>query len=302
MICEETAMKLYYPDYYTDFACIAGACQHSCCRGWEIDIDKESLKRYRTVGGKIGKDLRNAISRDGTPHFILREDERCPFLQDDGLCRMIIELGEESLCDICTEHPRFYNEYDGAMDAGLGACCEEAARLIVSGDAPTKYLVSIDGKETQELPLLLKREEIFEVLAGSGDLHERMERCMKLVNGTLPQFDLQQEAEFLLTLERMDDEWTALLESLRDGKEQVSMKPDAVKFERVAEYFVFRHFAAAETQEEAELRLQFAFLLTMLVGALGEDTQNILRLCSAEIEYSDENVEAILQHLAEQNQ
>lgn len=40
-------MKRVVPDYYADFACIAGACRHTCCVGWEIDIDPDSLRRYR---------------------------------------------------------------------------------------------------------------------------------------------------------------------------------------------------------------------------------------------------------------
>ena len=35
-------MKLYAPGYYKRFACIASKCRHSCCVGWEIDIDPET--------------------------------------------------------------------------------------------------------------------------------------------------------------------------------------------------------------------------------------------------------------------
>lgn len=31
------------PDYYDDFTCIADACEDTCCAGWQIVIDKESL-------------------------------------------------------------------------------------------------------------------------------------------------------------------------------------------------------------------------------------------------------------------
>ena len=27
------------PDYYKEFQCIADQCEHSCCIGWEIDVD-----------------------------------------------------------------------------------------------------------------------------------------------------------------------------------------------------------------------------------------------------------------------
>ena len=41
-------MKLFAPSYYKDFACIADRCQHSCCVGWEIDIDPDTLAHYET--------------------------------------------------------------------------------------------------------------------------------------------------------------------------------------------------------------------------------------------------------------
>ena len=31
------------PDFYDDFHCLAAACRHSCCVGWEIDVDEDSL-------------------------------------------------------------------------------------------------------------------------------------------------------------------------------------------------------------------------------------------------------------------
>lgn len=34
------------PDYYGEFECIAGECEDTCCAGWQIVIDKDSLKRY----------------------------------------------------------------------------------------------------------------------------------------------------------------------------------------------------------------------------------------------------------------
>ncbi len=38
-------MKLYAPVYYQKFSCLAGECRHSCCVGWEIDVDKKALKK-----------------------------------------------------------------------------------------------------------------------------------------------------------------------------------------------------------------------------------------------------------------
>ena len=96
-----------YPDYYKEFKCIAGACRHTCCAHWEIDIDEESLARYKRDGIPY-------ISEEGDdPHFELKED-RCPFLNHENLCELILEHGEDYLCQICRDHPRFRNYFTDA--------------------------------------------------------------------------------------------------------------------------------------------------------------------------------------------
>lgn len=139
-------MIFVYPDFYFDFSCTASRCRHSCCRGWEIDIDEDTLALYDALTGDIGDTVRRSIERTPTPHFALTENEDCPFLQPDGLCRLILTLGEESLCDICAEHPRFYNEYPDRIEAGLGLCCEEAVRLLLERDTPLELIIETDGK------------------------------------------------------------------------------------------------------------------------------------------------------------
>ena len=36
----------YIPDYMTNFKCIGTDCIDSCCTGFNIDIDKETYKKY----------------------------------------------------------------------------------------------------------------------------------------------------------------------------------------------------------------------------------------------------------------
>ena len=131
--------SVFAPDYSQDFHCIADRCRHSCCIGWEIDIDDVSLERYKKVPGRLGKKLRRCIYDPGsgsdpeaTAHFILCEDERCPFLNEKNLCELILELGEDAICDICSEHPRFYTTLTTRTEMGFGLCCEEAARMLLT--------------------------------------------------------------------------------------------------------------------------------------------------------------------------
>ena len=284
------------PDFYDDFHCLAAACRHSCCVGWEIDVDEESLAYYRAVPGTLGEELRRQIDPEPTPHFRLGAGERCPFLRADGLCRLICELGEDSLCDICALHPRFYNEYPGRTEMGLGLCCEEAARLLTEGRGPLRLLIESDGEgEGEATPLLALREKIFTILAeDSITLTERMERSCALLGMPLLSFRAEESAAFFLTLERMDKHWTAFLETLTAAPAPI-LEPrlSQNRYCRIAAYLIYRHFAAAGSEREAGARLQFCFHAVRLICALEPYSGDALRLFSAEIEYSDENVEKL---------
>ena len=118
---EEGKLWHLQPDFYERFRCRASACRHSCCRGWEIDIDENTLELYQSLSGEWREKMDAAVVCDESgAHFRLTEDERCPFLQQDGLCELICAFGEDALCDICALHPRFYEVVGSYELAGLG--------------------------------------------------------------------------------------------------------------------------------------------------------------------------------------
>lgn len=136
-------MRTVAPDYYTAFHCIADRCRHTCCEGWEVDIDDESAARF------LADPLTAPhVDMRDTPHFRLLEGERCPFLRGDGLCRLIIERGEDVLCQTCRDHPRFRSYWTGLTEIGVGLVCEEAARLILGRTEPMRLVeISSDGND-----------------------------------------------------------------------------------------------------------------------------------------------------------
>ena len=286
------------PDFYDDFACIASRCRHSCCVGWEIDIDPEALARWGQLGGALGEKLRRSIALDPAPHFVLAAGERCPLLRSDGLCELILAEGEDSLCDICASHPRFYQQYADRLEAGLGLCCEEAARLLLAETGPLRLIADGDeGDALSPTPLLRQRNALFSILADEREsLSERMAHCLARYGRALPPFDPGASADFLLTLERMDEAWTALLHRLADaGPAELEPRLTEGPYGRLAAYFLYRHFAAGE-ETEAPARLAFACWSARLLCALADfaPLPEAVRLFSAEIEYSDENVEKLL--------
>ena len=126
-------MKIVTPAYYKDFKCIAGACTDTCCAGWDVDVDEASYKHYKKVKGSFGKRLKSVMvpSEDGGCTFTLNNG-RCPFLNDNNLCDLYIELGEDKLCETCAEFPRFINEYGSVREIGIAPSCKTAGELMFS--------------------------------------------------------------------------------------------------------------------------------------------------------------------------
>ena len=94
-------MILRVPSYYKTFQCIADKCEHSCCIGWEIDIDEDSYDYYMGIEGAFGERLKEqTVTEDGEHSFVLRKNGWCPFLDQNKLCDIYSELGEEALCEV----------------------------------------------------------------------------------------------------------------------------------------------------------------------------------------------------------
>lgn len=144
-------MILRVPDYYEDFACVAGACTGSCCEGWEIDIDDATREYYCQVKDTIGERLREKLyqGEDGEYRFHLGhlgQKDRCPFLNENNLCDIYAALGEEALSEVCTDFPRFSLSYGHVMQRILSVSCEEVGRIIFEHQNPVSYVeYEMDG-------------------------------------------------------------------------------------------------------------------------------------------------------------
>ena len=311
-------MKTIYPDYFKDFECIASKCTHNCCIGWEIDIDTDTDKYYKAYKGELCNRLQNDICReDDTAHFILSENERCPFLNKCNLCDIITEMGEEHLCTICREHPRFHNELPDRVESGLGMCCEEAARIILSKKDPVTFVSEGTSHISDEI-IELRDKAIKTAQNRSLSLKERCKGILNLTNYTLPFTDIRIWAEVFLSLERLDEKWTDILTELRENPPSEDdlntfadfMQSRTHEYEQLMVYLLYRHMANAPDIFEASLRSAFAVLSLMMIFNIGTmlyikekefTTESQIELCrmfSCEIEYSDENLYALYDELS----
>lgn len=125
-------MKIRMPYYYKDFKCIASKCTDTCCAGWQIIIDEDTYSKYKNVKSDFGKRLNSEIIRyeDDEPGFKLKNNN-CAFLNENLLCDIYSNLGEEYLCHTCQTFPRIIEEYGSLREITLSLSCPEAARLIL---------------------------------------------------------------------------------------------------------------------------------------------------------------------------
>lgn len=301
------------PDYYQDFRCTADLCRHSCCIGWEIDVDDDSLAAYQTLPGPLGDEIRSTIvTEDGCAHFQLLEGDRCPFLNERGLCRMILGFGEDVLCQICADHPRFRNEFSHCTEIGVGLSCEAAAELILTQKDPM-ILVLHSGDIGNDIPdeleqsLLTLRARLFSLLADEEwTVEERLENILDFCGIALPEKTWEQWTEVYRSLERLDSEWDTVLDTLSSPAAPLDTQWDA-PFRNLATYFLYRHLPAALYDGEDVARTAFAVLSTLVIRQLFaaapvQTMETLVELCrmySAEIEYSTENTDALIALLAE---
>ncbi len=313
-------MKIVAPKFYKSFRCIADKCPHSCCIGWEIGIDRETLKRYHAVSGAFGERLQNAIAiSDGEAVFRLKKDERCPFLNARGLCDIYLTLGEDALCQICTDHPRFRNFFSDRTEVGLGLCCAEAARQMLSSPEPFSLCI-LTEEESSPIPapeedtFFALRQKMFDAIQAKNiPLEVRMQNVLILVGARLPERDFATWARFYASLERLDTAWDTVLFALQSAPQtdifRFADEESVPFFENLLCYFVYRHLAGALRDGRFGARAAFAVHATQFIAALCaanafenqkfniETALDIVRLYSSEIEYSDENLEAILNAL-----
>ena len=127
------------PDYFNEFKCIADKCKDTCCAGWQIVIDKESIEKYKNIKGDyIWKVMANVDWEER----IFRQDEakRCAFLNENNLCNLYINVGEDSLCKTCRDYPRHAEEFEGVREVTLSVSCPEVARILMERKTPVHFV------------------------------------------------------------------------------------------------------------------------------------------------------------------
>ncbi len=339
-------MKKIVPSYYDSFQCIASACQDSCCIGWEIDIDERTLQRYKKAEKERGLSILKHIHQgEEGAHMVLKEDGRCPFLNEDNLCEIYIQLGEDALSHICQCHPRFIKNFGSWEEYGLDLCCEEAARIVLSQEALPSFEVC-DIQEAKMEPqegfsqeiceeMVECRQQMFAYIGTTKDsLNSVIGRLLAYCEGNLE--DLCQETgeawekeyieadpdkgyyrellEFFRGLAPLSVRWHNFLAEVADDFDAIYEVKDEFhrqypRFQWEAKlllhHYIYRYFLDGVWEEDYYSATFLAVTMVRMIELLDvawfyiqkkfslEDQIYICCQMSKEIEYSEENVEAL---------
>lgn len=326
-------MLINKPSFYNDFKCIADNCKDSCCIGWEIDVDEAALEKYKTGSGEIYRRIRDNLtqSADGSICFKLLKGGRCPFLNENGLCDIISSEGEDAICEICREHPRFYEWFPNATECGLGLCCEEVCRLLLKDEKPFSIISENDSSiscihnaddmkvSADYVSLWGFRNFLFDyIFSEEYNYNQKVQLVLgqteSYTNSTIHIKDDKGIVKGYELTEPINEQWKTLVKELSCNlskyksleKEFDGVIGGDMLYSKILAYIIYRHLIKAVYDGGTENRIVFSVEAVRFIkltdimtyskkGELTlEDRVENLKMWSKQIEYSEENTDFLI--------
>lgn len=126
--------------YMLDFECLGGECEDTCCKGWDIRIDKHhfQLMQDKVTAHSVEEaaffsqyvkfnESESASDRDYA-YINLKDDGYCPFLESEGWCHLHKTFGEAPLSNICAFYPRVLSQCGDVTELSGALSCPEMVR------------------------------------------------------------------------------------------------------------------------------------------------------------------------------
>ena len=297
-------MKIVKPTFYKDFKCIAGACPDSCCQGWEVDADAQSLEYYKSLSDdlEIKQRIDRVLSVDEFDNtiFTLAPKKRCPFLNDENLCDMHIAIGGEHTPYTCRTFPRFIYDFGGTREIGVSFSCPVASDMMyglekfefeeeINSDFPT--LNDIDAQTY--FTLLKARKEAYTIAQNRAlSIKQRLEKLLLFAQEIQAQLDDYIQGgdciEFFDVFnnpELINPEWEQKV-----NNPNIKNIEDSVANENIIMYFLYKYFLQAVYDLDVLSKVKMAVVGVLVNTYFGEDSWTI-HLWSKETEHSQYNMD-----------
>lgn len=297
-------MKIVKPTFYKNFKCIAGDCPDSCCQGWEVDADSDSLEYYKTLDNslEIKKRIDSVLSKDEFDNtiFTLAPKKRCPFLNEENLCDMHIAIGGEHTPYTCRTFPRFIYDFGATREIGISFSCPVASDMMYNAesfDFETEVntdLPTLNDIDAEKYFLLLKgRAEAYKIAKDkSKNINERLNALLDLgvlLQEKLLPYDEGRDGiaffDVFKNPELINPEWKEKVENY--SLKQVS---DSQANENILMYFLYKYLMQAVYDDDVLSKIKMAVLGVLINTYFGEDSWTV-HLWSKETEHSQYNMD-----------
>lgn len=298
-------MKIVKPTFYKDFKCIAGDCPDSCCQGWEVDADADSLEYYNTLDStlEIKQRIDRVLSKDEFDNniFTLAPKKRCPFLNDENLCDMHIAIGGEHTPYTCRTFPRFIYDFGGTREIGVSFSCPVASDMMYTLDSfdfeqeitdEPPSLNDIDA--TLYYTLYKAREQAYSIVKDrSVPINERLKNLLSFTLELQAKInDYPDGSSYYVSFidvfnnpELINPQWTQ-----RVNNADIKPVSNSVANENIAMYFIYKYFLQAVYDEDVLSKAKMAVVGVLVNTYFGEDSWGI-HLWSKETEHSQYNMD-----------
>ena len=147
------------PSHFSGFSCLGSECEDTCCRNWEVKLDREHFDLLQSAMNKdeIEKSIfkqyirlnDNSITSDHDYAFIrMGVNGYCAMLDDKGLCSIHAKHGVSVLGNVCTMFPRVISRCGNTVELSGALSCPEVVRNCIDDNKPLKF----NRFKTSELP------------------------------------------------------------------------------------------------------------------------------------------------------
>ena len=294
-------MKTNFLNCNKNFNCIADKCTDTCCAGWIISIDEQTAKKYLTNQSNFSTELKHNLDLTKNGYVTKQKCERCAFLDENNLCKIYKNLGENALSEVCTNHPRFINDFGGLKEVCFSLSCPEAVRLlfeeknveVVSEDSNFAVTPN-DIDHDFYFELKKEREQIFSIIKSDVDFREKLLKIYEFT-GERNKFKYK---KFLKKLAKCDFTRTKLkdaVKSLYNDKNYTFPHIESENYNALNNLlfaYVFRFYLTAVFGESKATIIKFilASVYTILLLSQNNSLEEITRLYSRDIIHSEENL------------
>jgi len=284
-------MKYRYFDKYDSFVCTADKCPDTCCSGWLIEIDQDSLDRYSDADGEKKELYREKINFSDKV-FRQCPNGDCAFLREDHLCTMQRSYGEEELCLTCDMYPRHIEEFPNVREHSLSLSCPEVSKNFLLDNSKLTWYEEEDNENEDDYDdfnrplydkLLIWRDKIIRTLQDrSISFDERavkamdyVRSCQESIDGAEAVYDEMNSQSFFDAFYELETLRRDFVDWVSNANDVLRAKPyDKASYDDIEEAVISRIREYENSVPDLDIKLEriaVYFIYTYFCGSVYDD-------------------------------